>query len=33
LYTKSPVIPVYEELKEYYKPIAEKYLGTGPIFW
>ena len=33
LYTKSPVIPVYEELKEYYKPIAEKYLGKGPIFW
>jgi inositol oxygenase len=33
LYSKSPVVPNYEELKEYYKPIAEKYLGTGPIFW
>ncbi len=22
-----------EEVKQYYKPIAEKYLGTGPIFW
>jgi inositol oxygenase len=33
LYTKSPVVPNYEELKKYYKPIAEKYLGSGPIFW
>ena len=33
LYTKSPVIPVYEELKSYYMPIAEKYLGKGPINW
>jgi inositol oxygenase len=33
LYTKSPVIPNYEELKHYYMPIAEKYLGKGPIYW
>jgi inositol oxygenase len=33
LYTKSPVVPVYEELKSYYMPIAEKYLGKGPIHW
>ena len=33
LYSKSPVVPNYEELKEYYKPIAEKYLGSGPIYW
>ena len=33
LYTKSPVVPVYEELKSYYMPIAEKYLGKGPINW
>jgi len=33
LYTKSPVIPNYEELKSYYMPIAEKYLGKGPIYW
>ena len=33
LYTKSPVIPNFEELKSYYMPIAEKYLGKGPIYW
>jgi inositol oxygenase len=33
LYTKSPVVPNYEELKHYYMPIAEKYLGKGPIYW
>ena len=33
LYTKSPVVPVYEDLKSYYMPIAEKYLGKGPINW
>jgi inositol oxygenase len=33
LYTKSPVVPNYEELKPYYEPIVEKYLGKGPIYW
>ena len=33
LYTKSPVVPNFEELKSYYMPIAEKYLGKGPIYW
>lgn len=33
LYTKSPVVPNYEELKPYYQPIVEKYLGKGPIYW
>jgi inositol oxygenase len=33
LYTKSPKIYDLDELKEYYLPIAEKYLGTGPIYW
>ena len=33
LYTKSPLVPNFEELKSYYMPIAEKYLGKGPIYW
>lgn len=33
LYTKSPKIYDLEEVKEYYLPIAEKYLGGGPIYW
>ncbi len=33
LYTKSPKIYDLEEMKAYYLPIAEKYLGTAPIFW
>lgn len=33
LYTKSTVAPNFEDLKSYYVPIAEKYLGKGPIYW
>lgn len=33
LYTKSPKIYDLDDLKEYYLPIAEKYLGSGPIYW
>ncbi|WP_238857859.1 inositol oxygenase [Poritiphilus flavus] len=33
LYTKSNTIYDLEEIKDHYLPIAEKYLGTGPIFW
>ncbi len=33
LYTKSPVVPVLADLKSYYAPIVEKYLGKGPINW
>ncbi|MEL6675230.1 MAG: inositol oxygenase family protein [Bacteroidota bacterium] len=33
LYTKSQQLHELSELKEYYLPIAEKYLGTGPIYW
>ncbi len=33
LYTKSPKIYDLDELKDYYLPIAEKYLGPGPIYW
>ncbi len=33
LYTKSPKLYDLEEMKEYYLPIAEKYLGKGPIYW
>jgi len=33
LYTKCNKTYDLEEVKEYYKPIAEKYLGKGPIFW
>ncbi len=31
LYTKSPVVPNFDELKSYYMPIATKYLGHGAI--
>jgi len=33
LYTKSPKIYDLDELKGYYLPIAQKYLGSGPIYW
>jgi len=33
LYTKSPKMYDLNDMKEYYLPIAEKYLGTNPIFW
>lgn len=33
LYTKSPRIYSLEEIKDYYQPIAEKYLGSDPIYW
>ena len=33
LYTKSDTIYKLEEVKQYYEPIAEKYLGNGPIYW
>ena len=33
LYTKSEKIYDLEEIKAYYLPIAEKYLGSGPIMW
>ncbi len=33
LYTKSQNIYDLEEVLDYYRPIAEKYLGTGPIYW
>ncbi len=33
LYTKSPKTYDLEEIKPYYLPIAEKYLGSGPIYW
>jgi inositol oxygenase len=33
LYTKCDKIYDLEMIKEYYEPIAEKYLGKGPIFW
>ncbi len=33
LYTKSQTIYDLDEMKEYYLPIAEKYLGKGPIYW
>ncbi|MFT5999580.1 MAG: inositol oxygenase [Neolewinella sp.] len=33
LYTKSQKIYDLEDVLAYYQPIAEKYLGTGPIFW
>lgn len=33
LYTKSQTIYDLEEIKAYYLPIAEKYLGAGPIYW
>ncbi len=33
LYTKSQKIYDLEDVLAYYQPIAEKYLGAGPIFW
>jgi inositol oxygenase len=33
LYSKSPKTYDLEEVKDYYYPIAEKYLGSGPIYW
>ncbi|CAN5893598.1 hypothetical protein BH24BAC1_BH24BAC1_15130 [soil metagenome] len=33
LYSKSNHLYHLEELKEYYNPIAEKYLGSGPIYF
>ncbi|WP_236980468.1 inositol oxygenase [Membranihabitans maritimus] len=33
LYSKSDKIYDLEEIKDYYAPIAEKYLGTGHIHW
>jgi inositol oxygenase len=33
LYTKCQQVYELDEIREYYQPIAEKYLGKGPIFW
>ena len=33
LYTKSSQIYDLEAVKGHYAPIAEKYLGNGPIYW
>ena len=33
LYTKSQKIYSLDEIKAYYQPIAEKYLGQGPIYF
>jgi inositol oxygenase len=33
LYSKSNHMYQLEELKDYYQPIAEKYLGSGPIYF
>ncbi|MEL6843235.1 MAG: inositol oxygenase family protein [Bacteroidota bacterium] len=33
LYTKSQKVYALDEIKSYYLPIAEKYLGEGPIYW
>ncbi len=33
LYTKSQKIYELEDVRAYYQPIAEKYLGSGPIYW
>ena len=33
LYTKSTKTYNLEEVKEYYEPIARKYLGKAPIYW
>jgi len=33
LYTKSQKIYDLEEVGDYYQPIAEKYLGSGMIYW
>lgn len=33
LYTKCEQTYELEEIKDHYLPIAEKYLGSGPIYW
>ena len=33
LYTKSDRIYDLDEMRSYYEPIANKYLGPGPILW
>ena len=33
LYTKSQKVYDLEEVLDYYQPIAEKYLGSGPVYW
>jgi len=33
LYTKSQKIYDLAVVRDYYQPIAEKYLGTAPIYW
>ena len=33
LYTKRPQTYQLEDLKSYYLPIIEKYLGKGPVLW
>tara|TARA_Y100001933_G_scaffold152313_1_gene150774 strand:- start:335 stop:1147 length:813 start_codon:yes stop_codon:yes gene_type:complete len=33
LYTKSQKVYDLDDVREYYQPIAEKYLGKGPIYW
>ncbi len=33
LYTKSNTLYELEAIKDYYEPIADKYLGAGPIYW
>ena len=33
LYTKSQKVYELEDVLDYYRPIAEKYLGKGPIYW
>ena len=33
LYTKCERITPLDEVRDYYEPIANKYLGEGPIFW
>lgn len=33
LYTKCERVTSLDEIMDHYKPIAEKYLGTDPIYW
>lgn len=33
LYSKSDKLFSLDEIRDYYQPIAEKYLGTGPIYF
>ncbi len=33
LYTKSDALYQLEDLRHHYQPLAEKYLGKGPIYW